>query len=274
MTTEERKEQFAAAYKTVITSDKFKCLLKLRTSATLRRFSLGNLVNLMFQSEIEERPMPTLLKTYKGWLKLERQVQQCEKCWYVLAPNKYTKEEEDGTKSTYLTGWHFIAEFDVSQTEGEPLPEDPPDLTTADHLEQHLWLTEWAYFEHGTPIRWSDTTGGAKGWYDPEKNEITLREDLSVDESLTVLVHELIHSMGVDYKEYSREDAECITETACAIVCMGLGLDETDQAVNYVSHWAGQDPERGLKLLGTAEKFARQLENALAKNPIQREEAA
>ena len=264
MTSEDRKQKFCDFYTTLIATDGFLLMLKLRASGSLSRFSLGNIMSLMAQAEWTKRPIPSLLKTYKGWLKLERQVQRGEKCWDVLAPNKFTRIDEDtGLARSYLSGFHWLKEFDVSQTEGEPLPEEPADLESEDQLENLLRLQDYAH-EQGLTIIYEDT-GAAHGWYSKDKQEISLKQGLSPDELFNTLVHELCHWQGVDYQAYSRADAECIVEAAASIVCMGVGLTQTAQSASYVAYWSGQAPEHVLALLDLAEKQAKTLEVALGK---------
>jgi|GEM_PF-6203863 len=271
LTTADRKERLAAAYANLLEKDGVLNLLKLRANARLGRFSLGNIVNLMFESEFTERPMPSMLHTYKDWQAEGRQVRKGEHAWHVLAPIRMLvwKDKEDHSlgKQQILTGWFWMNQFDVSQTDGPELPSlDTPDLATNDHLDTLLGLIDWCIYEQDIPINWQphDKCGGANGWWSPKNRDINLDETLSNDEALATLIHECIHAVcDTNYQDFTRADAEMITESATLIVCMGLGLEHTQQSLEYVATWACDDPKRAVLLFDKAEACAAKLEQAV-----------
>jgi antirestriction protein ArdC len=80
-----------------------------------------------------------------------------------------------------------------------------------------------------------------------------------------VLVHELAHAHGVTYKDYSREDAEVIVETAAVIVCGSLGLDTSGESIPYIAGWGERGDLAAIKQHAeTVDKIARELEAACA----------
>ena len=256
-----RRQQFAEAYKSLITRGDFLEMLRLRARGGLSRFSLGNILWLMFQAEEREQPMPSLLMTYKAWQRLDRQVLKGSEHWSVLRPFHRVTENEDGTKDTFLSGFGTISEFDVSQTDGAELPAPVDDLSSDDFKDHLAQLVAWAEEQH-VPVRFIDT-GSANGWYDRKENAISIKETNAPDEQLATLVHELIHWQGIGYDKYERDEAEMVTEAAACIVLMGIGLDATAQSVQYVASWASIEPERALTMLEKAEQAARRLETAL-----------
>lgn len=280
MKKEVRKQHLIDAYRELIQRADYLEFIRLRANSSLSRFSLNNLSLLMFEAWLMERPLPTMLHTYKDWLALGRQVQRGEggkNAWHVLAPNKRTiTDEETGEKRRIITGFHWISEFDVTQTDGEPLPETPADLETDDHFEQLGQLLTWTLWEEGIAINWQpkERMKGAKGWYSRKHNDIVLCEGMAPDEVLAVLIHELIHAGGIGYDNFSRAEAEMICESATAIVCMGIGLEHIEQSLDYIAHWSGTDPERAIMVFERAEKEARRLEKALEKNHERQEVAA
>ncbi|MEI6500191.1 MAG: ArdC-like ssDNA-binding domain-containing protein, partial [Armatimonadota bacterium] len=227
----------------------------------LSRFSMGNILWLMFQAEERQQPMPSLLMTYKAWQRLERQVLKGSEHWSVLRPYHRLTENEDGTKTPFLSGFGTISEFDLSQTDGAPLPAPVDDLKSDDFEEHLAQLVAWAE-EEGLPVRFVDT-GSANGWFDRKETTISIKETNAPDEQLATLVHELVHWQGVGYDKYERDEAEMITEAAACIVLMGIGLDATAQSTAYVASWASIEPERALTMLERAEQAARTLEAAL-----------
>ena len=256
-----RKREFAEAYKALIARGDFVEMLRLRAKGGLSRFSMGNILWLMFQAEEREQPMPSLLMTYKAWQRLDRQVLQGSKSWGVLRPFHRVTENEDGTKDAFLSGFGTISEFDVSQTDGAELPTPVDDLSGDDFKDHLAQLVAWAE-EQGLPVRFIDT-GSANGWYDRKASTISIKDTNAPDEQLATLVHELVHWQGVDYDKYDRDEAEMITEAAACIILMGIGLDATAQSIAYVASWAKLEPERALTMLEKAEMAARQLETAI-----------
>ena len=256
-----RKKEFAEAYSALIARGDFVEMLRLRARGGLSRFSMGNILWLMFQAQEREEPMPSMLMTYKAWQRLQRQVLKGSEHWSVLRPYHRLIENDDGSKSPALSGFGTISEFDVSQTDGPELPAPVDDLQSDDFKEHLGRLVAWAE-EQQVPVRFIDTES-ANGWYDPKEQAISIKETNAPDEQLATLIHELVHWMGVDYDKYQRDEAEMITEAAACIVLMGIGLDATAQSVEYVASWAQMAPERALTMLEKAEQAARGLETAL-----------
>lgn len=276
LTSGDRKTRLATAYEALLKQDGVLNLLRLRSNASLGRFSIGNVVNLWFESYLSQRPMPTMLHTYKDWQSEGRQVRKREAdedsfAWHVLAPIKRMvwrdKDDHEKGKHQVLVGWFVMNQFDVRDTTGDPLPElAKNDLATNEYLDTLLHLVEWAIYEQDIPINWvdHDRCHGAKGWWHTEDKDISLDDSLSNDEALAVLIHELIHAIcDTNYKDFTRADSEMITESATAIVCMGLGLDHLTQSLEYVAAWSSDDPKRAVLLFDKAEQCAVKLEQAI-----------
>jgi antirestriction protein ArdC len=129
---------------------------------------------------------------FHAWLKLRRHVRKGEKGIVILAPmvgrKRQAKTEIEENSESRLLGFRPAFLFDVSQTEGEPLPEfatakgDPQDYTER--------LTEFVA-ARGIALEYSDTIAPARGMSSGGK--ITLLPDLSPAEHFAVLVHEAAH---------------------------------------------------------------------------------
>ena len=83
-------------------------------------------------------PHATLVAGFKKWRTIDRFVCKGEKGIPILAPVLVTKKNEDGEEEKELVCFKVVYVFDVSQTEGEPLPE-PPDWKSP---EKNVLLTE------------------------------------------------------------------------------------------------------------------------------------
>ena len=77
-----------------------------------------------------QRPEATLVNSYERWTQLGRQVRKGEHGIKIFYPkHRVIEAEDEGTgekrKRLMLTGFGIGNVFDVSQTEGDPLPEPP-----------------------------------------------------------------------------------------------------------------------------------------------------
>jgi len=82
---------------------------------------------------------------------------------------------------------------------------------------------------------------------------------------LRVLVHETVHALGVGYREYGRERAEVIVDTATHLVCSSVGLRVERETVPYVAGW-GEDGalEAVSEFAKTIDELARRVEDVLS----------
>ena len=92
----------------------------LRMLARFRRYSAGNILLIGLQ-----RPGATRVAGYRAWQGLGRQVRQGEKAIRILAPIVLRQEPEEPSEeeTENLLAFKPTYVFDVSQTEGKPLPE-------------------------------------------------------------------------------------------------------------------------------------------------------
>jgi hypothetical protein len=109
--------------------------------------------------------------------------------WEPVLPTEPGDDELAEDEQTRLFGFRAAHVFDVSQTEGDPLPEfakisgDPQDAT--EHLKQFI-LTKSIALEYDERIR--PANGLSSG------GKITVLPGLSSAEEFSVLVHETAHS--------------------------------------------------------------------------------
>ena len=80
---------------------------------------------------------------------------------------------------------------------------------------------------------------------------------------MRTLVHELVHALGVGYREYGREIAEVLTETAAFVACRSLGLDTAGMSVPYVAGWGESGDLDAIKTYAdVVDQMARRIEEA------------
>lgn len=159
----------------------------------------------------------------------------------------------------------LVPVFDVSQTDGDELPEPPApaSLEGDSHERLEAPLVRLAV-ELGYSVSTEELDGETGGYCDATAKRIVVAAGHSPNARVRVLVHEIAHALGVSYKDYGRSAAETIVEAATYVVLAGQGFDVEAASVPYVAGWSGEGGAE--KLRGFAEKIdevARRIEAAL-----------
>lgn len=92
----------------------------LDTCANFHKYSMFNVIQILMN-----RPDATSVAGFKKWQSLGRFVRKGEHGIPILAPIFSKEEDEDGNEIERLVGFKVVFVFDISQTEGQPLPEPP-----------------------------------------------------------------------------------------------------------------------------------------------------
>jgi hypothetical protein len=222
----------------IASGDDWKRMLKI--ASKFHRYSFNNHLMIFLQ-----RPDATVVAGFNRWKSLGRFVKKGEKGIAIFAPCKYkTKiETDDGDEQTLqqIRGFRVVDVFDISQTEGEDLPDLDavrPKLLEADAPEG-IWD---ALTGHASSIGYEvirHQWGSENGYCDFLTKQIGVRPDVSPAQGVKTLIHEfahaLLHSEG---PASSREVAEVEVESVAYIVCDALGLDTSDYSFAYVARWS------------------------------------
>lgn len=190
----------------IFTSEKYH--IYLNTMSKFHNYSFNNTLLIAMQ-----RPDATLVAGYQTWKKkFNRQVQRGEKGIKIIAPapikekrrvekvDEETQEiviGDDGQPETEIVEritprFRVTTVFDVSQTEGGPLPT----LGTTE-LEGNVVIYE--DFMKGleelspVPFRFEDIGNGAKGYY--SEKYIAIQRDMSNAQTMKTAVHETAHAI-------------------------------------------------------------------------------
>jgi hypothetical protein len=218
--------------------------LYLQTLARFHRYSFGNVLLIACQ-----RPGATQVAGFHTWRKLGRIVKKGEKGIAILAPLvrrqsvdaldlKPDEDEQLGReKACSVRGFKVVHVFDVSQTEGRPLPEfaeaegDP---------RQHLDQLRQAVHRHGIVLNYGPIPGGALGI--SQGGNITVRPDLTPAEEFSVLVHEFAHELlhkGERRGETTKTVRETEAEAVAFVVSQVAGLDTKTRSSDYIQLYRG-----------------------------------
>ena len=129
--------------------------------------------------------------------------------------------------------------FDVSQTEGKPLPEfEVPSLTGEANealFNQIMQLTRTQGLEVGFESR-PDQDPDIKGIYFGKT--IWVRPEESRAQQLKTLLHEVAHYYSEGVFQILRRDAETIAESVAFIIGARFGFDTGTRSFPYVALWS------------------------------------
>ena len=231
-------EKLQQAVAQIVSGDDWKRMLKI--ASKFHRYSFNNHLMIFLQ-----RPDATVVAGFNRWKSLGRFVKKGEKGIAIFAPCKYkTKiETETGNEKSVqqIRGFRVVHVFDISQTEGEDLPDLDavrPKLLDADAPEG-IWdeLVDHARVVGFKVIR--NQRGSENGYCDFLNKEIAVRPDVAPAQALKTLIHELGHALlHSNELPRSKEVAEVEVESFAYIVCDAVGLDSGDYSFAYVARWA------------------------------------
>ena len=212
----------------------------LAAQARFHHYSLGNTLLIVAQM-----PTATRVSGFHAWRRLGRCVKKGEHGIRILAPVTVRKADaSEADEPQTVTRFRIVTVFDVSQTEGDPLPEHPCQaLTTASERGRWLYarLREVAAGE-GISVREAvHMLGTAHGAYLPESHAIILAPGLSEDQRAKTLCHELGHALLHRGSTQPRPKEEAEAEGTAFVVAAWAGLDTSSYSFPYVADWAARE---------------------------------
>ncbi len=219
LSTEERKarlEEVAAkleaGVRRITDTEEFREYL--RFMGNFHSYSANNVLLIHIQNQ-----EATMVAGFHDWKKRRRSVCKGEKAIKILAPmTGKARDEITGEEKSQVFGFRAVSVFDISQTEGEPIPEapDPQDLAGSSEGVETLYRSLISVAE-AQGVRCFDQGGeefhgqdGLKGFYDRTNRMIKLRFGLSPNQRAKTMCHELAHHFlhREDRKYLTRETAE------------------------------------------------------------------
>lgn len=180
----------------------------LRTMSRFHKYSVNNTMLIYMQ-----RPNATLVAGFNKWRdQFERNVKKGEKGIKIIAPTPFKKKIEEqkldpDTKQPMLdTDGKVIMEekeikipmfkpvtvFDVSQTDGKPLPQLASDLSG--NVQNYEVFMEALRRASPVPIDFKPLQDGSDGFFSLDSQSITIREGMSEVQTVSAVVHEIAHS--------------------------------------------------------------------------------
>ena len=225
----------------LIDSDAWQAWLKIAATDKFLSYSFNNQILIMLQTDGKA----THVAGFKAWQAIGRQVRKGERSIGILAPNtRKVKDEITGEESRRITGFRVASVFDISQTDGEPLPERPRPVLLEGQAPQGLWdALESIATGNGYNVT-RENCNGANGVTIPSMRAIMVRPDVSDAQACKTLAHEIAHMMlhtdGDNLTITHRGIGEVEAESVAYIVGNVHGIDTGGYSMPYVAGW-GED---------------------------------
>ena len=191
----------------------------------LHSYSLGNIWLIMLA-----KPEATFVAGFHKWKSMGRWVRKGERGIPILAPVLIKQEDQDGIETKHLVGFKVVYVFDVSQTDGEPLPPEPDWKSPEKNIELNQKLIQYAE-RQGMSVSFNnlpmDIQGVSKGG--------AIEIDLSAGTKTIIheLAHELMHK-EVDFLQNSRAIKELEAESVAYVVSRYFGIENLNSP-NYIA---------------------------------------
>ena len=254
----------------------------LRVMSQFHHYSFNNTVLIAMQ-----KPDATLVAGYHAWeKKFNRHVMKGEKGIQIIAPAPVKEKQEqekidpntgeivmraDGQPETeevtiVIPRFKVSTVFDLSQTDGDPLPELGPGELTANVENYELFMNAIRSVAP-VPIRFDDISSGAKGYYDNIAKEIVIQSGMSEMQTMKTAVHETAHAIlhdrdimqeqGIQKDQMTKEvEAESVAFVSLA----HFELDTSDYSFPYIAGWSsGRDTKELKSSLDTIRKTSSEI---------------
>lgn len=264
----------------VFESDNYKNYLNIMSK--FHNYSINNTLLIARQN-----PDATLVAGFKSWEKnFGRHVKKGEKGIKILAPSPYKKKvlvelvdpvsreimlDINGNPvkeetEVNMTAYRIVSVFDVSQTEGNPLPQIGVAELTGNVDEYELFV-EALKQSTSVPISFENISGVAKGYYNPVTASIAVKAGMPESQTVKTMIHEIAHSILHndildEAEKKDRQTKEVEAESVAYTVCQHFGIDTSDYSFGYIAGWSSSKETEELKQsLETIQKTASGLIN-------------
>ena len=199
----------------------------LRTMSRFHKYSVNNTMLIYMQ-----KPDATLVAGFNKWRdQFERNVMKGEKGIKIIAPTPFKKKIEqekrdpdtnlpmldaDGKviieeKEIKIPMFKPVTVFDVSQTDGKPLPQLASDLQG--NVQNYEVFMEALRRSSPVPIDFKPIADNADGYFSLDNQRITIREGMSEVQTVSAVVHEIGHAKLHNQKKIEEpKDAEKFQE--------------------------------------------------------------
>jgi antirestriction protein ArdC len=178
----------------------------------------------------------------------------------VFKRDDQAADSDDGRASAVQPRFKSAFVFDVSQTDGAPLPElgemagDPGGYTQR--------ITAFIA-SLGIALNYADDLNGADGL--SKKGQIMIRSGLTPATEFSVLAHELAHSLlhQGPTRPGTKTTRELEAEAVAFTVCSGIGIETGSASADYIGLYEG-NPDLLAQSLEAIQRTASQILQAVS----------
>ena len=269
-TNRERLQQITAGIeqgiKELFESEKY--MRYLSVMSRFHRYSVNNTMLIYMQ-----KPDATLVAGYNKWKnQFERHVKKGEHGITIIAPTPFKKKIEEqkldpDTKAPILDAegkavmeereveipmFRPVKVFDVSQTDGKPLPELASSLSG--NVQNYEAFMEALRRSAPVPLSVEPMAANMDGYFSPDQQRIAIREGMSEVQTVSAAVHEIAHSKLHNYakaqeeaaragdkeppKKKDRNTEEVEAESISYAVCQYFGIQTGENSFGYIANWS------------------------------------
>lgn len=229
-----------------------------------------------------QMPEATIVAGFRRWLQMGRHVRKGGTGIGIMAPLVYRRRDDSGTDARpaadkgqtderSVRGFKIVHVFDISQTDGDELPQlaritgDPAELLSS---------IERLICANGITLKEEELDFGVKGV--SRQGEIAIAEGLPAAERFAILAHELSHEWMHD-EEQRRVREKTVRETEAEavayVVCRSFGLDCSTRSSDYIQMYDGNEGTLTASLERIQKTAARMIESLSRTSAIQSEES-
>ena len=269
-TNRERLQQITAGIeqgiKELFESEKY--MRYLSVMSRFHRYSVNNTMLIYMQ-----KPDATLVAGYNKWKnQFERHVKRGEHGITIIAPTPFKKKIEEqkldpDTKAPMLDQdgkvimeereveipmFRPVKVFDVSQTDGKPLPELAS--TLSGNVQNYEAFMEALRRSAPVPLSVEPMAANMDGYFSPDQQRIAIRAGMSEVQTVSAAVHEIAHSKLHNYAQVQEEAAragdkeppkkkdrnteEVEAESISYAVCQYYGIQTGENSFGYIANWS------------------------------------
>ena len=261
----------------------------LRTMSNFHSYSYNNI--LLIHSQ---KPNATLVAGFNKWKdKFSRYVKKGEKGIQIIAPVVYKRKVEeiktdpdtgapildkDGNaiieeKEVQSARFKVVSVFDVSQTDGKPLPQLADELKgDVKHFDEFV---EALKRSSPVPVEFKSMQESMDGYFSNSEQKIAIREGMSEVQTVCALVHEIAHSKlhntailnETEENAKNNRTQEVEAESISYAVCQYYGIETSENSFGYIAAWSKDKELSELKAsLETISKTSNELINDIDRN--------
>ncbi len=241
----------------------------LSTMSRFHRYSVNNTMLIYLQ-----KPDATLVAGFNKWRdQFSRNVMRGQKGIKIIAPTPFKKkiEEEkldpdtkvpmrnaDGNiimeeREIKIPMYKVVSVFDVSQTEGKPLPTLASNLTG--NVQQYEVFMEVLRRSSPVPMGYEAMEPNMDGYFSENDQRIAIRTGMSEVQAVSAAVHEITHATLHNYeqarlaaaqgdetaeppKPKDRNTEEVEAESVSFVVCQYYGIQTGENSFGYIATWS------------------------------------